>query len=110
MGVYYMKDLHKLNFNLSTKLIHLWYCDLDKTVARSDEYISLISADEIVRALKFKFKFKKDRNCYSITRGILRILLGSYLNENPTKLKFEYTSYGKPYLANCNLIFPILGN
>ncbi len=100
-----MKHHHKFNFDLSTKQIHLWCCDLDKNEVRLDEYISLISADEIVRAKKFKFK--KDRNCYIISRGILRELLGAYLDENAAKLKFEYTSYGKPYLPNKNLNFNI---
>lgn len=41
------------------------------------------------------------------SRGILRELLGSYFGYEPAKLKFEYSSYGKPYLADNNLNFNV---
>ena len=33
-------------------------------------------------------------------RGFLRAILGLYLDCTPTELRFKYTEYGKPSLAN----------
>ena len=95
----------KTDISELSEVVHIWYSSFSKNEFRLSEFEQLLSKDEKKRALKFKFK--KDRNCYIISRGILRILLGSYLDENPAKLKFEYTSYRKPYLPACNLKFNI---
>lgn len=83
--------------DLPEKAIHVWYCDFDLNSKKIDYYNALLSIDEIQKA--GRFKFNKDKNCFIITRGILRMLLSSYLKMNPKDLNFKYTSFGKPYLA-----------
>lgn len=45
------------------------------------------------------FCFEEDRERFIAARGILRILLGRYLNLEPGRLNFCYGSHGKPALA-----------
>lgn len=84
---------------------HVWHCSFSKNESRRPILEQLLSEDEKKKASKFKFK--KDRNGYVISRGILRELLGSYLDISPTEIKFEYTLYGKPYLPNNGLNFNV---
>lgn len=79
------------------KTVHFWYCDFNQNEDKLEFYNSLLSKDEMTRSSKFKFN--KDRECYIISRGILRLLLGSYLDIRAKDITFKYTSYGKPELA-----------
>ena len=56
-----------------------------------------LSADEAARAARFVFE--PDRKAFIAGRGILRQLLGAYLNQSPAGLTFEYGAQGKPRLA-----------
>lgn len=51
------------------------------------------------RARYNRFRFEKDRLTYVYCRGVLRALLGRYLNVLPNNISFDYTEYGKPYLS-----------
>jgi 4'-phosphopantetheinyl transferase len=83
--------------DLPEKTIHVWYCNFDLNRDKVEYYSSLLSEDEKQKASRFKFK--KDEVCYIISRGILRLLIGSYLRINPKDLNFKYTSFGKPFLT-----------
>lgn len=48
------------------------------------------------RAQADRFVFEKDRSAYTITRGILRTLLGRYLNAPPAVLTITTNPFGKP--------------
>lgn len=50
------------------------------------------------RAHADRFVFEKDRSAYTITRGILRTLLGRYLHAPPAALTFTTNPFGKPDL------------
>lgn len=56
-----------------------------------------LSPDESDRA--HRFHFEKDRNRFIAARGILRSLLGTYLNLPPSQLQFTYSDRGKPSLS-----------
>ena len=45
-----------------------------------------------------RFYFEQDRTRFIVSHGLLRIILASYMNIEPDKLQFSYTSNGKPYL------------
>jgi 4'-phosphopantetheinyl transferase len=74
--------------------IHVWraYLDCDETVLRQFE--ATLSIDEKARANRFFFL--RDRNRFIATRGVLRELLGRYVNQAPARLEFDYGPHGKP--------------
>jgi 4'-phosphopantetheinyl transferase len=58
----------------------------------------LLAADELERTTRFYFA--EDQRRFIIGRGLLRIILGRYLNSPPERLSFCYGQYGKPALAS----------
>jgi 4'-phosphopantetheinyl transferase len=77
--------------------VHLWRLDLDKVVVAESRWRTVISQDEITRA--DRFQFADDRQNFTATRALLRILLGSYMTRNPRQLSFLYGPNGKPSLG-----------
>lgn len=77
--------------------IHVWRVSFHEQEQRIDRYESLLSSDEKTRAKRFLVR--RERNRFVITRGILRELLGSYLNRFPATLEFAYNVQGKPFLV-----------
>ncbi|MEW6352919.1 MAG: 4'-phosphopantetheinyl transferase superfamily protein [Pseudomonadota bacterium] len=84
---------------LETDTVHVWRAHIgDINVSRWREFLS---ADEQARAARFHFQ--KDRAQFIAARGLLRTLLGCYLNTPPAALRFGYNEYGKPaLLEQCN--------
>jgi 4'-phosphopantetheinyl transferase len=58
----------------------------------------LLSSDELDRAARFHREL--DRQCYCVTRGVLRALLAASLDVHPQELSFQYSDKGKPRLAS----------
>jgi 4'-phosphopantetheinyl transferase len=56
-----------------------------------------LTADERQRAERYIFQ--KDRTHFVVARGLLRVLLGCYLRQEPQHLHFTYGPHGKPALA-----------
>ena len=82
---------------------HVWCASLRPGEAALAAMRALLSADERERA--GRFYFEKDRSAYAVARGLLRTLAGLYLDAPPERLRFDYTDYGKPYLAGGTLRF-----
>ena len=57
----------------------------------------LLATDEIYRTEQFRFA--RDRDRFMTSRGLLRMLLGSYMGARPRGIQFEYSAHGKPALA-----------
>src|SRR5512140_3474790 len=79
---------------LSDSDIHIWYASLNVSDPELACYRSLLSQDEVERAERFYFE--KDRDHYIVGRGILRTILGGYLNVAPARIEFVYGPHGKP--------------
>jgi len=47
-----------------------------------------------------KLKFENLRKRAIITKGLLRLLIGKYLNLNPGELVFSYNEFGKPFIPD----------
>ncbi len=77
--------------------VHLWLADLDRPPLAREHLASLLSPDERARAERFRFDVHRAR--FTAGRGLLRTLLGRYLDADPAALAFEYGSKGKPRLA-----------
>jgi len=76
--------------------VQVWTIDLNTHRASVLHFRSLLPAEEIARA--DKFRFEQGRNEFTITRGVLRILLGAYLGIAPEQVQFSYSGHGKPQL------------
>jgi len=77
--------------------VHIWREFLDLTTLQSNQLRGILSDDELLRA--GKFRFERDQKRYIAARGILRMILGRYMGENPQKIHFEYLPNGKPVLS-----------
>ena len=79
---------------LRAEEVHVWLAKLDDYSA--DSLRLLLAKDELARASRFHFD--KDRNHYTVTRGLLRKLLAAYLSLPAGQLRFSYAEKGKPAL------------
>ena len=77
---------------------HVWLTDLNLRPSSLENLKNILSTDELARANRFHFE--KDRHDFIAARGVLRIILGSYLKLEPERLKFIYTPHGKPKIVN----------
>jgi 4'-phosphopantetheinyl transferase len=84
--------------------VHVWRASLDCEPSIFANLEAALSNDEIVRASRFRFRH--DRNRFVAGHGILRTLLGSYLNKPPASLNFKYGPWGKPALQIEDLGMP----
>jgi 4'-phosphopantetheinyl transferase len=78
--------------------IHVWRADLNVTQQLLEALEDTLEKKERDRANRFHFE--KDRRHFIAARGLLRVILGSYLKLKPNRLNFIYTPHGKPKIAN----------
>jgi 4'-phosphopantetheinyl transferase len=88
------------NLILSEEEAHVWRADLNLNEGFQNSFLNLLSADEKNRAKKFRFA--KDSQNFIVARGILRLLIGKYLEINPAEVSFQYSEFGKPSIAHNN--------
>jgi 4'-phosphopantetheinyl transferase len=77
--------------------VHVWRTVLDVPEAQVRSLWYTLTADECQRAERYVFA--KDRTHFVVARGLLRMLLGRYLGQDPPQLRFIYGPHGKPALA-----------
>jgi 4'-phosphopantetheinyl transferase len=83
--------------NLASRIVHLWWIDLDG-LARSGRHIAdNLSPDERRRAERSSGGVTGSR--FALGRGCLREIVGAYCEVHPSLVKFEYGPCGKPSLA-----------
>ena len=81
---------------LARDVVHVVRVELQADDQRLDEYRSLLSPEELVRA--DRYKIERPRRHFIICRAILRQLLGSCINRSPAAIEFDYGPHGKPSL------------
>ena len=91
------------NLTLGRHEVHLWRTELDLPLAQISKLALTLSADEQARADRFYFELDKQR--FIVGRGMLRAILGRYVNTEPAQLQFEYSVRGKPSLQGDRLQF-----
>jgi len=77
--------------------IHVWRASLDQAPLQIESFLLSLAADEKARAERFYFA--RDRGHFIVARGVLRAILGRYMNRAPEQLSFRYGARGKPVLA-----------
>ena len=80
--------------------IHVWHAPLDREPDFLQRLEATLSNDERARA--DRFRFVRDRNDFLVARGLLRKLLGRYLDQSPADVEFCYGQHGKPSLSIVN--------
>lgn len=96
LGQYTSWQLPPTNLTLEKGEVHCWKASLDLDPSQLELMRQRLSDDEPSKAERFYFP--KDRNRFIAARGILRTILGRYVNSEPHELSFHYTHHGKPEL------------
>jgi 4'-phosphopantetheinyl transferase len=78
--------------------VHVWRVSLHAPSAQAQKLHWLLTDDEMSRAQRFYFS--RDRDNFVVVRGLLRVLLGAYLQIPPQAIRFQYSARGKPALVS----------
>ena len=84
--------------SLDVGAVHVWRVSLDESPSQLASFRDTLDDDERSRA--DRFYFSRDREHFIVARGVLRALLGRYLDRSPRSVAFTYSSHGKPALAS----------
>jgi len=86
--------------------VHIWPVEFNKIQAlNSLDYAAVLSANETKKATSFVFE--NDRERFVIGRGLLRYLLGHYLDLPPKQLAITKNDKGKPQLLTHDIEFNV---
>jgi len=80
--------------------VHLWYVFSDEVREAGilERFAVLMAPEE--RARHDRFVFEKDRHQFLVTRGVIRTLIGRYLDVDPAECAFVANEYGRPSLSH----------
>lgn len=76
--------------------VHVWCAWLDQPTPLRERLAYVLSPDETARAQRCHAS--RDRNRFMVGRGVLRSILGRYLEVLPEHIRFRYGAHGKPEL------------
>ena len=85
------------SFQLASDEVHSWSAGLDVPPETSARLYATLTPDE--RSRSGRFQFERDRQRFIVARGVLRDLLGRYLQTEPSQIRFVYNAFGKPDLG-----------
>lgn len=86
-----------MDLSLPLNEVHVWRVDLEPSPEVLQRCAAVLPPSESARARRYVFE--RDRRRWTVARATLRLLLGRYLNVEPTLLEFELNEFGKPSLA-----------
>jgi len=86
---------------LSHHEVHVWCIPLQWRQQDIRSLLEILSGDERERA--DRFHLEEIRNHFIAARAVLRIILGCYLQVEPSNLRFKYGPQGKPALDGKSL-------
>lgn len=79
---------------LADGALHVWQANLESL---ADEIAMCLCDEELARAAGFLRD--TNRRIWMRARGVLRVLLGCYLERDPRSLRFDTGKHGKPFLV-----------
>jgi len=91
--------------NLTPGILQIWKADLKAWTTRAELLAELLSEVEVERLGRYKIPAKRTE--FTLSRGLLRVVLGSYLGLDPASLDIYISQQGKPYLPNEELRFNV---
>jgi 4'-phosphopantetheinyl transferase len=97
--IYEVRDaaLEAPSQEISQGEVHLWRQRLEPSSQALAACFALLLPVEREKAERYRVE--RPRSDYILTRGTLRSLLAGYLRCKPQDFSFDYTPYGKPFLA-----------
>lgn len=78
--------------------VHVWRGIVDIPSSRLQVYREILNGDEQQRACRLRFPRHQRR--FIAARGMLRFLLGHYLDLSPHEIELDVGSHGKPFVKN----------
>jgi 4'-phosphopantetheinyl transferase len=93
---------------LSSDDVQILYASLEQPATLVCQLAQVLSDDERGRAERFHFE--RDMRRFTVSHGLLRIILGRYLGVEPGRLCFHYGTHGKPYLSPRSVHLPLQFN
>lgn len=90
---------------LAAGTVHVWYAELGLLDAYWRELAATLAPGERERAARLRHE--PHRRSFVASRGLLRVILGAYLDWDPSRISFACGAAGKPHLAGApsNLAF-----
>ncbi|HEX4611649.1 MAG TPA: 4'-phosphopantetheinyl transferase superfamily protein [Urbifossiella sp.] len=82
---------------------HVWVVDLDRPPLPAEVLTGLLSGEECARAARYRVGTVRDQ--FTLSRGVLRRLLGGYLDLPPELVPLATAASGKPFLDGGGLHF-----
>jgi 4'-phosphopantetheinyl transferase len=82
---------------LGKRELHIWRARIDVSSAVQTTLTCHLDVHEQQKASQFVFE--RDRHRYQAAHGIVREILGHYLRQPPSELRFVLAPHGKPMLA-----------
>ena len=77
--------------------VHCWSATLDVPPETSARLYATLSVEE--RSRSERFRYERDRQRFIVAHGVLRDLLGRYLETQPSHIGYAYNAFGKPDLG-----------
>src|SRR4051812_31797653 len=81
--------------------VHVWSASPAVGGEQRSRLFALLTPEEQQRAARYLHQLSKEQ--YVVARGLLRILLGRYLDLAPTNVRFTSGPQGKPFLASASV-------
>lgn len=76
--------------------VQVWFARLDVPAEPALRFCATLSGDE--RARSAGFRSPRDRQRFIVAHGVLRALLGRYLQRPPQRIGYVHNAFGKPAL------------
>jgi 4'-phosphopantetheinyl transferase len=83
-------------FQLPPDEVHCWCVSLDVAPETSARLHAILDSGERYRLARLRFR--RDREQFIASHGILRHLLGRYLQNSPERISYRFNALGKPEL------------
>lgn len=91
-------DLPQIDYSLADDRVDVWVVQLSFDAHLLPRLRSLLGPEEAARARALRFE--RLREIYTMAHGILRVLIGRYVSEEPAKLRFSLGPAGKPRVVS----------
>jgi 4'-phosphopantetheinyl transferase len=98
MSANFFQDRIPHDIQLKDDNVDVWCVPLHMDPSTLNSLRTFLAEDERMRA--GRLRFKRVREDYVAARGLLRLILGTYLNVQPKDLEFQYGQHGKPALTD----------